>query len=152
MKLNNEMLLLISIFRQAAPFDTVPNSPAGYVDCLYEGIEQRGRLLRLLGLAEKNSKAALGWKPTSRLIMILGKRVVEASRSFSRRSKPVTDQDREFVSKILRLVANDDDEQVSEFCCRVFAAIGLFQACENGWKPTSLLHILVLEKSLTMLK
>ena len=64
---------LINFFQKAFQAGTVERDPEKYLTKYRSKIEAAGRVFQYLELAHPDSKSALGWKPTKRLLDLIAK-------------------------------------------------------------------------------
>src|SRR5260370_2162581 len=86
--LKNETLLMVQLIKEACSFEDDPESPTKYFELHERDIKNIGLVLEGLGLAKKHKRAALGWKPTHRLLHIIAKKT--ARRSLQQRPEITT--------------------------------------------------------------
>jgi hypothetical protein len=143
MHYNNSMpddddVLLVSIFRKASQHLS-RLSTAEFLEAHQDEIPQTCRLLKFLGLIEPAPDSMVGFKPTVRLIHLLGERL---GRRTDYCKSPVTEMDRTFAASLGQIAGGD----CSYFWYYVLAALGLLKIAKGGYAPTSLIHNLVLER------
>jgi hypothetical protein len=70
--------LMVTIFQQVFRFKSkVEMDPAKYVQQHEVRIKRAGQLFEYLGLAKRDSKSPLGWRPTNSLMGLIAKRLLE---------------------------------------------------------------------------
>ncbi len=145
--LNTELLLLTSIFQSAHP---VVHDVGGelnateYLKFCASDIERIGRVFKFLGLAEESTQSVLRWKPTDRLIRMIGER---SARPTKPSKKVLTEKDRRLVDMLLLVAGGDtkEDQMMDDFCISVLNALGFLREVQGGPKPTSLLKEIILD-------
>jgi hypothetical protein len=73
--MQNETILIISIFQKAYPLGPIAVSPEEFLDDFGFEIDRMGRGLKYLGLARDAARSDLGWKPAPLLMKIIAERV-----------------------------------------------------------------------------
>jgi hypothetical protein len=152
--IDNDTLLMISIFEQVRSLEPKPTTPEQYLKSFFPEIDGVGRLLELLGLAEKSDTCALGWKPTEALLRLIANRLVEPSdHNENINHRQLIEFMFKFAIRDLGVTDVDDKdnmfvEQVTEFGCELFDILGLAETDETGSKPTHLLQELVFKRYL----
>jgi hypothetical protein len=102
--LDNETLLMASIFQKALQINPQPNS-AEFLHRFEFEIDQTCRVLKFLGLVEEAS-STLGVKPKHRLIEIIADRMVRPN---TESKNPVAKVDHDFVDILWQLVDKGAD-------------------------------------------
>src|SRR5260370_21279031 len=72
--MQNETILMISIFLEAYPLYQTKVSPEEYLDQFGFEIDWIGRVLKCLGLAQPATQSDFGWKPVPMLMKIIAER------------------------------------------------------------------------------
>jgi hypothetical protein len=146
--MNTETILMISIF-QGALGDSEARPKDELADFAFE-IEQIGRLLNYLGLAQAAARSDLGWKPRPMLMKIIAERLARISVKFD----PKTDDGWNFVRALIIHVTGlkpKEHDNAIECCKSALAALGLLQEVTPGarvYKPTRRLRDLMLHACL----
>jgi hypothetical protein len=78
-RIDNDSYLMISIFQAKSSYLPNDSDPDHFVRNHAYEIEKAGRMLTYLGLAEKDNKSVLGWRPTYRLLKLIAKRMSRRS-------------------------------------------------------------------------
>jgi hypothetical protein len=152
--IDNDALIMISIFEQVRGLEPKPTTAEDYLEAYGPEIDGIGRVFELLGLAKASDTCELGWKPTEALLRLIANRAVqpfndngnidrceliESMFDFAIRDLGATnlgDKDNMFV------------EQVTEFGCEMLRVLGLVQSDVSGYKPSRVLQELVFERYL----
>jgi hypothetical protein len=140
--LDTELLLLTSIFESAHPIvRDVGGEVTGteYLKFCASDIDRIGRVFKFLGLAEECTQSVLRWKPTGRLIRMIGER---SARPTKPSKKEATEKDRRLVNMLLQVAGGESTEEyiTDDFCFRVLNALGFLREVHGDGKPTSLLR------------
>jgi hypothetical protein len=100
-----------------------------------------------LGLAKQDTKAGLGWRPTTRLLDLIVKKVVRQSLKPSKNQ--AVPEDSFFLESILDAVPGEGElhrHQVAYYAFHVLASLGLLRESYDGdWKTTRQLRELLFE-------
>jgi hypothetical protein len=148
--MQNETILMISIFQEAYPLGQTKVSPEEYLDSLDFEIDRIGRVFECLELTQPATQSDFGWKLAPMLMKIIAERAARPSVE----SKPVlvTDHDQHFVRSLMMRATGDVPEEgfdATEFCCSVLVALGLMKkGIPEGYKPTRRLRDIMLLASL----
>ena len=126
-------------------------NPDEYRDALDAEIDQLGRVLKYLGLAQTAAaRSDFGWEPAPLLMKIIAERVVRYSKK--EKAVVVTEHDKSFVRLLMMRAFGDVSEEIydaTKFCCVVLAALGLMKkGMPGGYKPTRRLRDLLVHKCL----
>jgi hypothetical protein len=140
--MQNETILMISIFQEAYPLDEIRRSPEEYLDHFGFEIDRMGRVLKYLGLARVEAGSGLGWKAESMLMKIIAETVAHPPQ---KRKCTVTENDWRSVRSLMMHATGDvpeeDSMDATEFCCSVLVALGfLKEGVSGGYKPTDRLQ------------
>lgn len=140
--MQNDTLLLISIFQEACPLDKAKVSAEDYLaHCEFE-IETLGDLFKYLGLAQAAARSELGWEPKPILMTLIAERVARAP--VKSKFNSAVDDGWNFVPA---LIIRAEGVDAIDFCCSVLRVLGL--VCD-GDKPTRRLRDLMLQTCLEL--
>jgi hypothetical protein len=124
---------LINFFQKAFPAGTVERDPEKYLTKYRSEIEAAGQVFQYLELTKPDSKSALGWKPTKRLLDLIAK---------SDAGPPKTTRKSVEIQVLLDLMmdtmlGSDHSQGVGCFCIRSLVSLGLVVEDSLGdWMPT----------------
>ena len=139
--LKNETLLMVQLIKEACSFEDDPESPTKYFELHERDIKNIGLVLEGLGLAKKHKRAALGWKPTHRLLHIIAKKT--ARRSLQQRPEITTPADQFFLDSILGVAPAEGHFHLA---AELLLALGLLRDGDDCyWKVTRQLRELFFE-------
>jgi hypothetical protein len=146
--MNTETILMILILQEI--FDDPEGSPKDFLADFAFEIEQIGRLLNYLGLAQTSARSDLGWKPTPMLMKIIAERLAR----ISVKVEPKADDSWNFIHALITHATGLElkEHHNTIDCCRyALAALGLLHEVAPGaraYKPTRRLRDLVLRRCL----
>jgi hypothetical protein len=139
-KLDNESLLMITIFQQVCITDPADLDPTEYLKRHAGDIRRAGELFEYLGLVEYHERAPLGWRPTKCFMEIIAKKAARPSKPTSKSAY----SDDTFVLDLLSdAVFGETDPRDMTGCVGFWAleALGLIRTYgdgETGPTPTLL--------------
>jgi hypothetical protein len=119
---------LINFFQKAFPAGTVERDPEKYLTKYRSEIEAAGQVFQYLELAKPDSKSALGWKPTKRLLDLIAK--FDASRP---KAAPKSVDIQVLLDLMMDTMLGPDRHQgVVCFCVRSLIGLGLVD--DSDWE------------------
>jgi hypothetical protein len=131
--MSNQTRKLINFFQKAFQAGTVERDPEKYLTKYRSKIEAAGQVFQYLELAKPDSKSALGWKPTKRLLDLIAK---------SDAGPPKTTPKSVDIQVLLDLMMDtmlgpDHHQGVGCFCIHSLISLGLVVEDSLGdWMPT----------------
>jgi hypothetical protein len=147
MMLDNDDFLAVRIIQEACTLVDDPTSPIEYMKHHERDIRNVGSAFERLGLAKQDTKAGLGWRPTTRLLDLIVKKVVRQSLKPSKNQ--AVPEDSFFLESILDAVPGEGElhrHQVAYYAFHVLASLGLLRESYDGdWKTTRQLRELLFE-------
>jgi hypothetical protein len=118
--MGNHTSKLIHFFQKAFQAGTVERNPEKYLAKYRYDIEATGQVFQYLEVAKPDSKSALGWKPTKRLLDLIAKSNAGPSKTKPKSFEPV------FLSLMLdTMLGSDRGEGVTCFCLHCLVRLGL---------------------------
>ena len=147
-QMQNDTILMISIFQEI--FDRPEGNPKDFLADFAFEIEQIGRLLNYLGLAQASARSDLGWKPAPMLMEIIAERLGRSTVKVD----PKADDGWNFVRALIIHATGlkpKEHNNAIECCKSALAALGLLQEVAPGirvYRPTRRLRDLMLRRCL----
>jgi hypothetical protein len=125
--MGNHTSKLIHFFQKAFQAGTVERDPKKYLAKYRSDIEATGRVFQYLELAKPDSKSALGWKPTKRLLDLIAK-----SNAGPSKTKPGPVEVQVLLDLMLHtMLGSDWDQGTGCFCVHSLMRLGL--VVEDSW-------------------
>jgi hypothetical protein len=118
---------VINFFQKAFQAGTVEREPEKYLTKYRSEIEAAGQVFQYLELAKPDSKSALGWKPTKRLLDLIAK----ASAGPPKKTPKSVDIE-VLLSLMLDTILGSERGQVRCFCIRSLIRLGLVD--DSDWE------------------
>jgi hypothetical protein len=124
---------LINFFQKAFQAGTVERDPEKYLTKYRSQVEAAGRVFQYLELAKPDSKSALGWKPTKRLLDLIVK-----SNAGPSRGTPVSVDIPVLLDLMLDTILGSDRRRgLARLCIASLIRLGLVVEDSLGdWMPT----------------
>ena len=123
-----QALKLINFFQKAFQAGTIEQDPEKYLTKYRSEIEAAGQVFQYLELAKPDSKSALGWKPTKRLLDLIAK---------SDAGPPKTTPKSVDIQVLLDLMmdtmlGSDRQPGIGWFCVHSLIRLGLVDKSDSG--------------------
>jgi hypothetical protein len=136
--LDGDIYLMIAIFQEAYQADEFISDPVVYVRKYKFQIKVAGQLLEYLGLAVRDKRSPLGWKPTHDLLKIAAEKLTRTGSS----AEPVA-RDEFMVDLLTDTVLGDYNDGRGALGKEMLAALGLLLENSAGaWDATEQLEAL----------
>jgi hypothetical protein len=131
---DNDTLLMVNIFHKAFQMEGAEErDPAKYVKTYKSDIEEAGRILACLGLAELDTQSPLGWRPTPALMEIIANRAARLARPLD---GMVSAEDRLIISLLCDAAFGKAHSHYPLCAIQVLRALGLVREAYDGDLPT----------------